>query len=126
MGNNTCTQSATADCVKELLAAVRRGGRQDRYAGKRKSSRFSDGSLLDMTTDPNDPSALHTVYLHNLSESGFAFWARMRLEPHAAVFIRCSDEGDQAWIPGRVTHCTHGLRGFLVGGQFQLDPAKSR
>lgn len=126
MANNTFSHSETVQDVKGLLAAVRRGGRPDRYAGKRKSARFSDGSVLEMTTDPGNPHALHTVYLHNLSETGFAFWARMKFEAHATVFMRAADEDDGAWIRGRVTHCTHGLRGYLVGGQFEANAPPTR
>ena len=109
--------------VARFVASTGRDGAPDPYSGKRQSTRFSEGIALDVTTDPERPSAGLTVYMHNVSDGGFAFWSRMKIMPRTALFVReYSDDGSNPWVQAYVTHCTLGLRGFLIGTSFDSGP----
>jgi len=108
--------------VARLLAAVRSQGSQDTYGGKRNDTRFSDGFLLEFTTDLKKPKLTAPTSLHNMSENGCAFWARKKVRPRTLVYLRePSEDGKNPWIQAHVTHCTVGIRGFLVGVKFEAE-----
>jgi hypothetical protein len=111
--------------IKRLIEAVRLEGEPDQYAGKRHSTRFADGLVLEMTTDTNRADRSHMVYMHNISDGGFAFWSRNKIPTRSTIFIRePAEHGHRPWIKALVTHCTFGIRGFLIGASFEpVTPA---
>ncbi len=109
--------------VARFVASTGQDGAPDPYSGKRQSTRFSEGIMLDVTVDPGRPSAGLTVYMHNVSDGGFAFWSRQKIMPRTTLSVReCSDDGSNPWVQAYVTHCTLGLRGFLIGASFDSGP----
>lgn len=119
----TAGNSPTASDGREILKLVtsaREQGVPDRYTGKRRWMRFYAGMRLEITTDPAVPSASVHVTMQNVSEGGFAFWTKRELRPYTPLFVReFSADGDQEWITATVRHCTAGIRGFLIGGEFE-------
>jgi hypothetical protein len=106
--------------VGRWIAAAGASGEADGYAGKRHATRFADGLYLEVTLDPAKPSATWGVYMHNVSGGGCAFWSKREVPLRGMVSVRhCGEDGPGPWIAARVTHCTRGLRGFLVGVSFQ-------
>jgi hypothetical protein len=105
--------------VARFVVNAGQDGTPDSYSGKRKSTRFSEGVMLDVTTDPGRTSASLLVYMHNVSDGGFGFWSRKKVPARTVLFVReHSEEDDAPWVQAQVTHCTFGLRGFLVGASF--------
>lgn len=75
--------------------------------------------------DKSDPAETVPVMMHNVSDIGLAFWAKRAIGPGTDVYLReFSDDKDCAWVGAHVTHCTPGIRGFLVGAEFHcpLEP----
>ena len=107
---------ADAAEVRRLIAAARRRGTSDDYTGKRDGARFAVKMPLEASTSPADSSAAWAVQLHNISESGFSFWSKQQVAPRSSIYIReFSANRTHPWVPGKVTHCTVGIRGCLVG-----------
>ncbi len=119
----TTNNSSSASDAREIHRLVRSASQQgtpDCYTGKRRWTRFCAGMPLEITEDLATAPA--NVIMQNVSEGGFAFWSRKGLAPHASFFVReYSAEQDREWLPARVRHCTVGLRGFLVGAEFECD-----
>lgn len=113
------------DCrteIARLVAAANEGGESDSYGGKRQSTRVSEPLQLEMTSDPTKLHGGWPVSMHNISEGGFALWSKRKLEQKTVVYVREFMEDNSApWLPARVTHCTVGIRGFLIGAAFVLD-----
>lgn len=113
----------TSEEVKEiqrLMGTAQQVGRADHYQGKRGTTRFSAGLKLEITTDPAIRGASYHVIMQNLSGGGFAFWSKRDLRPHAHIFVReFSKDVEHEWIAAEVRHCTTGLRGYLVGAEFE-------
>ena len=105
--------------IDRIVATAGQVGEPDLYAGKRHSTRFAEGMQLEVTTDPTNPRASWGVCMHNISEGGCAFWSRRKLEIRSAIYVReYSGDEKQPWLRGYVTHCTVGIRGFLIGAAF--------
>ena len=120
------TQSMTAAIgneleVKRLMRIAEEIGMPDSYSGKRATPRVKNGLRLELTTDLSQTGDVRTISMHDLSESGLAFWSKQRLERSATVYLR-EFSGDQPrpWLQAHVTHCTNGIRGFLIGAEFHL------
>lgn len=114
--------SSTSDAqeIQKLVTSAQEQGTPDHYTGKRRWMRFSAGMPLEITTDPGVSSASMHVTMHNVSEGGFAFWSKRELRQHTPLFVReFSTEGDREWVAGQVRHCTTGIRGYLVGAEFE-------
>ncbi len=80
-------------------------GEVDGYAGKRGHTRFAEGVLLDVTTDPGSEASVWGVTMHNISESGFSFQSRVELSPGTEIFVReFTEDGSRLWVPARVRH----------------------
>ena len=117
--------SSTQDAAEilRLMETAQQVGKPDRYNGKRRWTRLTVGMKLEITTDPADPSGSHHVTMQNLSGGGFSFWSKRGLVAHSSIFVReYSDEGQHEWVPAHVCHCTVGIRGFLVGAEFENPP----
>jgi len=124
MSDNIPENSTATSEIGRLIEAVRSGGDADAYAGKRHATRFAEGIVLELTTDPARPDRTQTVYMHNMSEGGFAFWSRHRIEMRTSIHVRelAEQPGARPWLPAQVTHCTVGIRGFLIGARFDDPP----
>ncbi len=95
-------------------------GEIDWYAGKREFLRITDGRQLEVCMDRKNPQAAWAVSMHNVSDAGFAFWSKRRPPNRAVIYVReFSSDGKRPWVLARVTHCTSGIRGFLVGASFE-------
>lgn len=119
---------ATGDAkeIKRLVGTAQQVGRADQYLGKRSYTRFSAGMKLEVTTDPMIPTASHHVIMQNLSGGGFAFWSKRALRQHTSISVReFSMDVEHEWIAAEVRHCTTGLRGYLVGAEFE-NPAPEK
>lgn len=107
------------DEVRRIVSNAESSGEHDSYAGKRTSIRFAEGMQLDVTDDPSKHSVPMAVTMHNASQGGCAFWLKRKLELRSKVYIReFSADNSLPWLPVYVTHCTQGIRGFLIGVAF--------
>ena len=106
--------------IVRLVRAVGEHGEADYYAGKRQARRASNAIRLEVTTDPDNPSASHAVMLHNISLSGLAFWSKRRFLIKSPLFVREFSNDERPWVGIRVQHCTFGIRGFLTGTEFDV------
>jgi hypothetical protein len=110
---------ADPDEIKRLVDVAGETGQPDHYSGKRGAARFRAGMQLDVTTDPGEPACTWPVNMHNISSQGFAFWSKRQLRQGAEICVReFSSEDSAPWLPARVTHCTVGIKGYLVGAEF--------
>lgn len=106
--------------IQKLVTSAQEQGTADHYTGKRRWMRFSAGMRLEVSTDPGVPSASIHATMQNVSEGGFAFWSKRELKLHTHLFVReFTAEGDREWVAGQVCHCTTGIRGFLIGAEFE-------
>lgn len=109
--------------ITRLVAVGRDQGEPDCFTGKREWSRYTLGMKLEATLNPDEPSASWPVAMHNVSGGGFGFWSKKELPEGAYVYIRDVSGGKAGvWLPARITHCTVGIRGFLLGASF-VNPA---
>lgn len=108
--------------IVRLLRAARTHGAIDAYAGKRRATRAAEGMQLELTTNPDDPTAATAVAMHDISEGGVSFWTRQELDLRAVIYLREFSNGEsRSWIPARVKHRTMGLRGYLIGASFDTN-----
>ncbi len=121
--NSNHTSASDAQEIQKLVKSAQEQGTPDRYTGKRRWMRFTVGMRLEITTDPGIPSDSIHVTMQNVSDGGFAFWSKRELKPHTYLFVReFSAEGDREWVAAQVRHCTNGIRGYLVGAEFENLP----
>lgn len=107
--------------IQRLVEDAKEGGEADHYTGKRQTMRFNAGMMLEATLDPKLPAGSRwPLTMHNVSEGGFGFWSKRKLEIGDMLYVRAftPDESGR-WLAARVTHCTVGIRGFLVGVAFE-------
>ncbi len=110
--------------IARIVAAARELGEPDSYGGKRDGVRISDGLQLEVRTNPTGRST--AVSMHNVSEGGFAFWSKTKMTQRDTLFVRqFSEDNSRPWLPAQVTHCTVGIRGFLIGVVFNVENAPS-
>ncbi len=108
--------------IQRLIALATHVCRPDKYAGKRKKSRLRGALWMEMRLDVEAETATQ-VSTHDISLGGVGFWSRTKkVEVGDTLYLRdCSDGTLHPWLKVRVTHCINGLKGFLVGGEFQCD-----
>jgi hypothetical protein len=117
---NNSASASNAQEIQKLVTSAQEQGTPDHYTGKRRWMRFAAGMPLEITSDPEVPSASMYVTMQNVSEGGFAFWSKREIKQHTPLFVReFSTEGDREWVAAQVRHCTVGIRGFLVGAEFE-------
>lgn len=112
---------ATSDAggTPGLLKCARAEGSRDVYGGKRDWVRYNLGVRIEVATDPTIPATAWGVSLHNVSGGGVGFWSKRSLSTNTVIHIKDqSEDGQVVWLSARVTHCTVGLRGYLVGASF--------
>lgn len=118
--NSNHASASGAQEIQKLVTSAQEQGTPDHYTGKRRWMRFSAGMRLEITTDPEVPSASMHVTMQNVSDGGFAFWSKRELKQYTHLFVReFTAEGDCEWVAAQVRHCTTGIRGFLVGAEFE-------
>lgn len=111
--------------IKRFVDNARRHGQPDVACGKRRRLRVSSDMRVEVTADPDSPSKVTAAAMHNVSQRGLAFWSRQRFAIRTPVFIReFRSDGAGEWLPLRVRHCTVGLRGFLIGAEFEDPPTE--
>lgn len=111
------------NAVRRLVSNAESSGEHDSYAGKRNSIRFAEGMQLEVTDDPSKQSVPMAVTMHNASDGGCAFWLKRKLELRSKIYVReFSADNSLPWLPAHVTHCTQGIRGFIVGVAFGERP----
>ena len=114
--------------ISRLVSAASQENRGDVYAGKRRWPRYTTGMQLEATFDRSNPPEVFPVTMHNVSDIGLAFWTRAQIEPSTDIYLReFTNHDDCNWVGAHVTHCTPGIRGFLIGAQFHnpLTPEDS-
>ncbi len=127
-GSAISTQSPDAEKragagASRLIREARDRGEADGYSGKREWARWRAETPLEISTDPSDGSACWPVAMHNVSEGGISVWSKRQADLYRSIYIRAlGDDESGRWIAARVTHCTCGIRGFLIGAEF-ADPA---
>ncbi len=110
--------------IARLVADAKEFGEADAYDGKRDDMRVADGLQLEVRTNPIGPSA--AVSMQNVSDGGFAFWSKTKMFQRDTLFVRqFSEDNACTWLPAQVTHCTVGIRGFLIGAAFIVEDAAS-
>ena len=110
---------ADPDEVLRLVAKAQSEGQADNYAGKRQWTRYLVGLRLEASLDPRNPSHSWAVVTHNVSGGGVGIWSHRRVPPEARFFVRqWSQDKSAPWLAVRATHCTAGIRGYLVGTAF--------
>jgi len=118
--NSTADPNQVHPLVETAGAA---GGEPDEYAGKREDTRLAVGVQLDVTTNLHTPSCTWPVIMHNVSDGGFAFWSKKQLRMGSEIWVReFTAENSENWLPACVTHCTVGIKGYLVGAAFTAPP----
>lgn len=107
--------------ISRLVFEAAQVGIPDRYKGKRECTRYAAGLLFDVTADPHEPGEARPVSMHNISYGGFAFWSRTQLALGQSLAIgEFTQDGHHVWLWSMVTHCTRGIKGFLIGVQFDV------
>jgi len=105
--------------IQRLVESAGQGGHADEFTGQRAATRFAVGMQLDVSTDVNAPDCTLPVTMHNVSDGGFAFWSKRQFRTGAEIFVReFSPDNAMPWVRAEVTHCTTGIKGYLIGAQF--------
>ncbi|MGD2108801.1 MAG: PilZ domain-containing protein [Phycisphaerae bacterium] len=105
--------------IQRMVESAHEGGHADQFTGQRAATRFAAGMQLDVSTDPGVASCTMPVTMHNVSDGGFAFWSKRQFRMNSELFVReFSSDNSLPWVPAVVTHCTTGIKGYLVGAQF--------
>ncbi|MGB0715927.1 MAG: hypothetical protein ACPGXK_08615 [Phycisphaerae bacterium] len=101
--------------------------RGDAYPGKRDHSRYRDEFDLEATLEPdkNDRVPMRAI-MHNICSTGIAFWVRTEIEPGTLIYLRNfkADTSD-IWVETKATHCTRGIRGYLIGAEFSIPVSEA-
>lgn len=124
-GDNTVQVGGKSE-IRRLIRAAADAGTPDRYKGKRHCSRFANALMLEASQSPANPREIYGVTMHDISEGGIAFWSRRVFPIRTPIYVREYTPGKPGvWLAAQVTHCTLGIRGYLVGVRFALTPAPS-
>ena len=106
--------------IARLVSAAGEFGEPDTWAGKRSAPRVAEGMQLEVTTNPGDPSAAWAVSMQDVSHTGVAFWSKREIRPRSGIYVRQFSPGTEyKWIPACVKHSTVGIRGSLIGAEFE-------
>ena len=117
---STRANESQEKALARLVAESRERGEGDAYAGKRRCARWATYTPLEVTEFCATPPAFGSpAILHNVSDSGVAFWAKRELALGDKVYIREHDPDEpREWIAATVAHCTQGVGRFLIGVRF--------
>ena len=107
--------------IARLVSAAGEFGEPDTWAGKRKATRVTEGMQLEVTTNPGNPSATWAVSMQDVSETGVALWSKREIPLRSVIYLRQFSPGtEHRWIPACVKHSTVGIRGCLIGAEFEF------
>ena len=113
---------ANAVELHRLVAIARSGKLPDGHPGKRNSTRFATVVRLEVSTDPANPTATWPGQMHNISKTGLSFWGKRQIGYGTRIYFReFSPDTARGWLPGQVTHCTVGIRGYLIGARIDRE-----
>lgn len=105
--------------LANLLAQVAREGRVDLFAGKRERQRYSTARRFELRCQIEGEPVVLAVVLRNLSGAGLAVWSHHEIPAETRMVVRAFNAADEEpWLVARVTHCTAGVGGYLVGANF--------
>jgi signal transduction histidine kinase/CheY-like chemotaxis protein len=94
-------------------------GVPDAYRGKRQRTRYIVGMSLQLSANPEDPSATCLGTMHNVSGGGLGVWTKEKIEHGSVIFVRDDSAGTfSPWLQVEVKHVSLGLRGYLIGAAF--------
>ena len=111
--------------VAHLIRMAAEYGTPDSYTGKRGAARIKDGLRLELTTDLQQSGKVDAVSMHDISENGLSFWSKKKFQDHKIIYVReFSADQPRPWLLARVNHCKSGIRGFLVGVEYELPASK--
>lgn len=136
--NTTGHESVPADSSRETMSADQNNSKHpqereivrlvqhaelkgvaDAYHGKRQRTRYIVGMSLQLSTNPEDPSATWLGTTHNISGGGLGVWTKQKVEPGSVIFVRDDSTGAfSPWLRAEVKHVSLGLRGYLIGAAF--------
>ena len=106
--------------IERFFRTAAQYGEPDQYKGKRYESRIANALMLEASLDPRNPADVWAVTMKDISEGGVSFWAKQKFPIRTPVHIReYNSSSSGIWLAGNVTHCTSGLRGYLVGVAFK-------
>ncbi len=102
-----------------LISVAREQGRPDSYTGKRRWTRYALGVRLEVTVNPDKLGHTWLARTHNISGGGLGFWSNQQVAKGTEIWLReWSEQPGGTWVPARVTYCTLGIGGYLVGVAF--------
>lgn len=106
--------------ITRLVNQAGERGRPDPYQGKRSAIRFREGMRLEVCMDPGaSPPKIQSAVMHDVSEGGFSFWTKTDVSNRTRVHVREYSSGrENVWLAAEVKHRTVGIRGFLIGAEF--------
>ena len=94
-------------------------GVPDAYRGKRQRTRYIVGMSLQLSTNPEDPSATSLGTMHNVSGGGLGVWTKQKIDRGSVIYVKeDSTKGHSPWLRAEVKHVSLGLRGYLIGAAF--------
>jgi len=103
-----------------LMSKALRRGEPDVFPGRRRWVRYYLGMRIELATADPDRRETWTGVMHNISGGGIGFWSKRPMPAQTRFRFRDLSEGESAvWIAARVTHCTLGIGGYLIGAQFE-------
>ncbi len=116
---NTLDANAVPTEIARLVTLAGQEGEADNYPGKRDATRYADALQLEVTMNPECPSDSWGVSMQDISTGGLSFWSKRKIAQRTDVWVReFSSDNKGLWMPARVTHCTIGIRGHLIGAAF--------
>jgi len=118
--------AADPDEIRRLIDSAGADVECSADSGRRNRARFRAGMQLDVTTNADDDTRTWPVTMHDISDRGFAFWSKRLLRKDTCIFVReFSADNSSPWLAARVTHCTVGIRGYLIGAEFNVTAVSS-
>lgn len=108
--------TSTGAVVREWIAQAQRSGVKDNYTAKRRSPRVGWGISL-MVRFVDDPSR-EPLFVHarDISPEGVGFTNRQPVEEGTRLALSADDPEQIAYA--KVTRCTRGVSGYLIGADF--------
>jgi len=124
-GDNTVQVGGKSE-IRRLIRAATDAGAPDRYRGKRHFSRVASALTLEASQSPGNPREIYGITMHDISEGGVAFWSRRVFSIRTPIYVReYTPAKPGVWLAAEVTHCTLGIRGYLIGVRFAITPDES-
>ncbi|MCB9851240.1 MAG: PilZ domain-containing protein [Phycisphaerales bacterium] len=124
-GTNPNNVTTEAQEIKRLLRTATHESIGDFYGGKRRHQRFRSAHAFEADVSHDNGREIVPVALQDISATGLACWSKHKLKEEAVVRVREFTSDDSGvWINARVTHCTPGIRGYLIGAAFDTPASE--